>query len=146
MTEALTAAPRLPWQFAAAERKGHFRAAVLVLPLLLFVIVTFATPVVLLLTRAVYDPSIANTLPQTVAALQNWDGKDVPDEAAYAALAQDFKKVAEDNTAAFVGKRMNYEYRASAARSSAPSTSPRNSPARLTRSSSSPATRCGATG
>lgn len=110
MTEAtLTAAPRLPWQFAAAERKGHLRAAVLVLPLLLFVIITFATPVVLLLTRAVYDPSIADTLPATVAALQNWDGKDLPDESVYAALAQDFKKVAEDNTAAFVGKRMNYE-------------------------------------
>ena len=110
MTEAtLTAAPRLPWQFAAAERKGHLRAALLVLPLLLFVIITFATPVVLLLTRAVYDPSIANTLPNTVAALQDWDGKDLPGEPVYAALAQDFKKVAEDNTAAFVGKRMNYE-------------------------------------
>ena len=72
-------------------------------------IITFATPVVLLLTRAVYDPSIATTLPRTVAALQGWDGKELPDESVYAALAQDFKKVAEDNTAAFVGKRMNYE-------------------------------------
>ncbi|MGE3872530.1 MAG: ABC transporter permease [Parvibaculaceae bacterium] len=110
MTEAaLTAAPKLPWQFAAAERKGHLRAAVLVLPLLLFVVVTFATPVVLLMTRAIYDPSIADTLPGTIAALRNWDGKDLPDESVYAALAQDFRKVAADNTAAFVGKRMNYE-------------------------------------
>ncbi|MGE0237195.1 MAG: ABC transporter permease [Parvibaculaceae bacterium] len=110
MTDAtLTAAPRLPWQFAAAERKGHLRAALLVLPLLLFVIVTFATPVVLLLTRAAYDPSIAETLPATVAALQDWDGTDLPGEPVYAALAQDFKQVAADNTAAFVGKRMNYE-------------------------------------
>jgi putative spermidine/putrescine transport system permease protein len=105
----LAAAPRLPWQFAAAERKGHLRAAILILPLLLFVIITFATPVVLLMTRAVYDPSIADTLPATVAALQNWDGKELPDEAVYAALARDFKKVAQDNTSAFVGKRMNYE-------------------------------------
>ena len=109
MTQALTAAPKLPWQFAAAERKGHFRAIALILPLLLFVIVTFATPVVLLLTRAVYDPSIANTLPTTVEALRGWDGKEAPDEAVYAALVQDFKKVAQDNTAAFVGKRLNYE-------------------------------------
>jgi putative spermidine/putrescine transport system permease protein len=110
MTEAtLTAAPRLPWQFAAAERKGHLRAVVLVLPLLLFVIITFATPVVLLMTRAFYDPSIAETLPRTVAALQAWDGRELPDESVYAALAEDFKKVAQDNTAAFVGKRMNYE-------------------------------------
>lgn len=109
MTDTTLAAPRLPWQFAAAERKGHLRAAALVLPLLAFVIITFATPVVLLLTRAVYDPSIAETLPKTIAALQNWDGKDLPDETVYAALHEDFKQVAQDNTAAFVGKRMNYE-------------------------------------
>lgn len=109
MTSTATAASGLPWRFAAAERKGHLRAILLVLPLLLFVLVTFATPVVLLLTRAVYDPSIAETLPRTVAALQSWDGKELPDETVYAALAQDFKQVAQDNTSAFVGKRMNYE-------------------------------------
>src|SRR5882757_3152575 len=109
MTQALTAALNLPSQFAAAERKGHFRAIVLILPLLLFVIVTFATPVVLLLTRCVYDPSIANSLPTTIAALRDWDGKETPDEAVYAALVQDFRKVAQENTAAFVGKRLNYE-------------------------------------
>jgi putative spermidine/putrescine transport system permease protein len=109
MTHVLTAQPNLSWQFAAAQRRGHLRAALLILPLLLFLIVTFAVPVVLLLTRSVYDPSIADTLPRTVAALQNWDGKDLPDEAAYAALVTDFKQVALNNTAAFVGKRMNYE-------------------------------------
>ncbi|MBC8035805.1 MAG: ABC transporter permease [Rhizobiales bacterium] len=109
MTQALTIGPGLRQQFAAAERRGHFRALALILPLLLFVIVTFAVPVVLLLTRAVYDPSIANTLPATVEALRGWDGRDTPDEAAYAALVQDFRTVAADNTAAFVGKRLNYE-------------------------------------
>ena len=96
-------------QFAFAERRGHLRALALVLPLLLFVLVTFAVPVILLLTRAVYDPSIAKTLPRTVAALQSWDGKATPDEPAFAALVEDFRKVSEDNTAAFVGKRLNYE-------------------------------------
>ena len=92
MAQAFTAGPGLKRQFAAAERRGHFGALLLILPLLLFVIVTFATPVVLLLTRAVYDPSIANTLPATVAALRDWDGNETPDEAAYAALVTDFKK------------------------------------------------------
>ena len=96
-------------QFAFAERKGHLRALVLILPLLVFVLVTFAVPVVLLLTRAVYDPSIATTLPRTVAALEDWDGKATPDEPAFAALVEDFRKVSENNTAAFVGKRLNYE-------------------------------------
>ena len=109
MTQALTLGPALRRQFAAAERSGHFRALLLILPLLLFILITFAAPVVLLLTRAVYDPSIANTLPATVAALRGWDGLETPGEAAYAALVQDFRKVAEENTAAFVGKRLNYE-------------------------------------
>jgi len=109
MAQALTLGPGLRKQFAVAERKGHARALLLILPLLLFVLVTFATPVVLMLTRAVYDPSIANTLPATVDALRDWDGRETPDEAAYAALVKDFRKVAEDNTAAFVGKRLNYE-------------------------------------
>ena len=109
MGPAFTAGPGLRRQFAAAERRGHARALALILPLLLFVLVTFATPVVLLLTRAVYDPSIADTLPRTVQALREWNGAGVPDEAVYAALVDDFKKVSEQNTAAFVGKRLNYE-------------------------------------
>ncbi|MFL5260068.1 MAG: ABC transporter permease [Hyphomicrobiales bacterium] len=109
MAQASAIGAQLKWQFAAAERRGHLRAALLILPLLLFILLTFAIPVVLLLTRAVYDPSIAQTLPTTVEALRAWDGKQTPDEAVYAALVQDFKKVAENNTAAFIGKRLNYE-------------------------------------
>lgn len=109
MTETVATAPRLPWQFAAAERRGHLRAAVLIIPLFLFVVVTFAAPVIYLLSRAIYDPSIAQSLPTTLDALQTWDGKDLPDEAVYAALAADFKKVGETNSAALVGKRLNYE-------------------------------------
>ena len=101
--------PDLRWQFAAAERRGHLRALALILPLLLYVVVVFALPVALLLTRAVYDPSISKTLPETIAALRDWDGTALPEEAAFAALVRDFRKVSEDNTAAFVGKRLNYE-------------------------------------
>jgi len=96
-------------QLAAANRRGHLRALILILPLLLFVILTFAVPVVLLLTRAAYDPSIAGALPQAVAALRDWNGKALPDEAAYEALVADFKQVSQDNRAALVGKRLNYE-------------------------------------
>ncbi len=109
MAQALALGPGLRRQFAAAERGGHLRALLLILPLLLFVLITFAIPVVLLLTRAVYDPSISNTLPATVEALRDWDGRETPNEAAYAALIKDFRKVEEDGTAAFVGKRLNYE-------------------------------------
>ena len=109
MNNSTTTSLGLKRQFDIAERRGHLRAFALILPLFLFVVVTFATPVVMLLTNAVYDPSIAETLPLTVAALEKWDGNRIPDEPAYAALVQDFRSVKAKNTAAFVGKRLNYE-------------------------------------
>ncbi|HEY7766368.1 MAG TPA: ABC transporter permease [Aestuariivirgaceae bacterium] len=109
MLQASRPAGVLQRQFAAAERRAHGRALILILPLFLFVLVTFAAPVVFLLTRAAYDPSIADTLPRTVASLARWDGKETPGEETYAALVADFRQVADKNTAAFIGKRLNYE-------------------------------------
>jgi len=39
-------------------------------------------------------------LPHTVAALADWDGKDVPDEKAYAALAGDLLAARDSGTIA----------------------------------------------
>lgn len=109
MTSVGTVGTGLKRQFAVAERRGHYRAFLLIFPLFLFIVVTFAAPVVMLLTNAVHDPSISETLPSTVAELENWDGRDTPGEATYAALVQDFKKAKETNAAALIGKRLNYE-------------------------------------
>jgi putative spermidine/putrescine transport system permease protein len=48
-------------------------------------------------------------LPQTAAALGAWDGKDLPDEPTYAALAADLAQAQKAKTIAMVGKRLNYE-------------------------------------
>jgi putative spermidine/putrescine transport system permease protein len=108
-TAAGAGGPALRRQLAATERRGHLRALVLVAPLLLFLVVTFVVPVIAMLTRAVWDPSIAETLPGTVAALKDWDGQGTPPEEAYAALVADFRKAAADGTGALIGKRLNYE-------------------------------------
>jgi putative spermidine/putrescine transport system permease protein len=100
---------KLRRQLAVAERRGHLRAVALILPVLLFIVVSFAIPVVLLLSRAVIDPSIAGNLPKTVAALAEWDGKDLPSESAFAALVADLHDVQARNAAAFIAKRLNYE-------------------------------------
>jgi putative spermidine/putrescine transport system permease protein len=104
-----TKAGNLARQLATAERRGHLRAAALILPVFLFILLSFAIPVVLLLSRAVVDPSIASNLPRTVAALAEWDGKELPPEAAYAALVADLHDVQARNVAAFIAKRLNYE-------------------------------------
>src|SRR5207248_4624872 len=47
-------------------------------------------------------------LPHTVVALADWDGKDVPDEKAYAALADDIQAARDAGTVAIASKRLNY--------------------------------------
>ena len=74
-----------------AERSRQIKALALVLPLLLFLLVTFAGPIAGMLWRSVDDWELRQVLPHTVAALAHWDGKDVPDEQAYAALAEDIQ-------------------------------------------------------
>jgi putative spermidine/putrescine transport system permease protein len=94
---------------ASAERRGHLRAFALVLPVLLFVIVTFLAPVVFLLSNAVYDPSVAQNLPRTVAALGAWDGKAVPGEDAFQALVTDLQATRQKNSDGVLAKRLNNE-------------------------------------
>ena len=60
------------------------RAAGLALPLIAFIGVTFVVPLATMLLRSVYDPAVADALPDTVALLREWDGESDPGEAVYA--------------------------------------------------------------
>ncbi|MGW1420562.1 ABC transporter permease [Bradyrhizobium manausense] len=91
-----------------AERARQIKALALVLPLLLFLLFTFAGPIAGMLWRAVDDREVRQVLPQTVTALANWDGKDLPDEKAYAALASDIVAARASGTVAIAAKRLNY--------------------------------------
>ncbi|MFO0994279.1 MAG: ABC transporter permease, partial [Hyphomicrobiales bacterium] len=92
-----------------AERRERLKAIVLIAPLFLFVVVTFLVPILVMLFNAIHDPDIKNTLPNTVGTLSNWDGKEVPGEPTFEALARDLKQAQKDKTVALLGKRMNYE-------------------------------------
>ncbi|WP_374383278.1 ABC transporter permease [Dongia sp.] len=92
-----------------AERMQRLRALGLVLPLFLFILVVFVTPIAILLTRAVDNPEIADNLPLTTTALKDWNGTDVPDEAVFAAFAEDLKAAQKSKATGLLGKRLNYE-------------------------------------
>jgi putative spermidine/putrescine transport system permease protein len=94
---------------ARAERREKLKAMGLVLPLFAFIVLSFVVPIVVMLYNAVYDPDIADNLPQTVTALQQWDGKDLPSEEVFAAFVADMKEAQKNKQAALVGKRLNYE-------------------------------------
>jgi len=91
------------------ERVRKVRATLLVLPLFLFIAVSFVAPIVVMLRNAVLDPKFSTVMPLTTEALEGWSGTDLPDEAAFAALAADLKQAQADKTTAFVGKRLNYD-------------------------------------
>lgn len=76
-----------------ADREG-LRPLALAAPLLLLLIFSFGAPILALLSRAIYEPTIANTLPRTASALGK-DSKDgVPGDETFQALAADLKDAA----------------------------------------------------
>lgn len=93
----------------SVERQQKVKAFILVLPLLLLVLVGLILPIVRLMFGAVHDDTLVTLMPQTTTALKEWDGKDLPDETVYAALAGDLKTALTQKTIARIGQRMNYE-------------------------------------
>jgi putative spermidine/putrescine transport system permease protein len=109
--QALTTADGRPLKAALAKalRRRRIRAVLLVLPLLIFVGTTFLYPIGLMLFRSVENPLIEKNLPQTLEVLQQWDGKGLPGEAAFSALAKDLMAARKNGTAGRVATRLNYE-------------------------------------
>jgi putative spermidine/putrescine transport system permease protein len=92
-----------------AERRRRIKAVGLVMPLFLFLLTTFITPIVLLLYRAVDNPELLEVMPRTVEAIGRWDGSDLPGEAVFAALAADLRQARKDRSVGKAGKRLNYD-------------------------------------
>ena len=87
--------------------RPRLRATGLVLPLLAFIGVTFIAPLATMLVHSVYDPTVADALPDTLNLLREWDGKSVPDEAVYAAAARELLNARKDRSLGRVATRVN---------------------------------------
>ena len=77
----------------AAPRLG---ALALVLPLLAFVTLSFVVPLATLLGKSAYQPEVSQVFPQTMSALDQWDGEGLPPEAAFAAIAGELAKALDE--------------------------------------------------
>ena len=93
--------PSLRWGGA------RFRAAALALPLVAFVGVTFIAPLGAMLLRSVHSPLVADTLPETVRLLGDWDGGGLPSELVFAAAAREFVAAREARAIGQVATRIN---------------------------------------
>ena len=90
-----------------AERINKIRALVLVLPLTLFIIITFVIPILSMLLRSVDDKQINTVFPKTFIIYEQWDQKDLPSEEMYATLFNEVM-TADKRQIGKASTRMNY--------------------------------------
>lgn len=97
-------------RLALAERKRKLAAVGLVLPLFLFIVISFVLPIGQMLWYSIRDqPPVSQLLPLTAEAIADWDGSDLPPEPVYAAMVEDLKQAQAAKLVAQIGKRLNYE-------------------------------------
>ncbi len=94
-----------------ALRRQKMRALMLIAPLLLFIVVTFIAPIADMLFRSVENQIVQNTIPRTVAALDDWDTaeEELPPEQVYRELFFDLFLASEAKEHTKLGSRLNYE-------------------------------------
>ncbi|WP_367998303.1 ABC transporter permease [Cobetia amphilecti] len=108
---ALTTADGVPLKQSLnrAIRRSRIKALLLVVPLLVFIGLAFVMPIFDMLSRSVDNPEVSTYLPRTSEVLVDWDGEGLPEEAAYAALAQDLAAGLKARNLGRVASRLNYE-------------------------------------
>ena len=94
---------------ARSSRRARRRAFLLVLPLLLFILITFVVPIGQMLQRSVKNDGFSANMPQLSAWFAENPRGAEPDEAAWGALAADLKASADARSIGIVGTRINYD-------------------------------------
>ncbi len=103
------AEPDLKRRLARAERMNRLKSKALILPLLVFLLLTFILPIASLLWRSVDNPEVVGSLPRTVSAIAAWDGRGLPEDPVYQALSDDLVEARQAQTIGDLSKRLNME-------------------------------------
>ena len=101
----------LKQSLARSLRNQKLRALALIAPLLIFVLFSFVIPIGNMLFKSVENDIVADTLPRTVVALQDWDADsgELPDEPLFAAFVADMVEAVAAKEHTRLGTRLNYE-------------------------------------
>ena len=95
-------------QLARAERRKKYIALGMVLPLLLFIVVTFAIPILSMLFRSVDNPRMITIAPNLAAAVQQWDGIELPSEEVFEIAFHDLVAAKEAGHLGKIATHLNY--------------------------------------
>ena len=90
-----------------AERKNKIKAFLLVVPLLLFLLITYIFPIGDMFMRSIDDKMVTNMLPKTFSAMEKWDGKEMPPEDVFAGFYSDFKILVKNKEHGKLAQRLN---------------------------------------
>jgi putative spermidine/putrescine transport system permease protein len=93
-----------------AERKNKIRAFLFVVPTLLLILFAFLIPILDMLFLSIHAPEVVDLMPKSIQALNSWDETaGLPDEAVFAALAEELIMLRKERTLGQVTLRLNYE-------------------------------------
>ena len=94
--------------YRQAQRRESRKALLLAAPLLLFLLITFITPIGILLMRSVQNPELPGALPNLTRALQQWDEAGTPGTDTYAVLAHELVQASDKDELGAVARRLNF--------------------------------------
>jgi len=110
MTAALALNPSELRQAARAVQRKRWLALAFVVPLLLFVLVTFALPIATMLWRSVYHPTMGELIPHTLEQLADWNGEGLPPEAALNQFVSELHTLNSNRQAGKLAEEVNRAY------------------------------------
>lgn len=97
-------------QAAAVRRRKRLLAFVFVLPLLLFILVSFVVPIGNMLWRSLYHPAVAEMIPATLELLREWDGQGLPSEATLTRFATELSVLNRERQSGRLAEELNRAY------------------------------------
>ena len=89
------------------KRSPHFRALILIAPLLFFLGLFFLWPLVTVISQAVSDPAVSRVLPRTASEIGGWDGVGLPSPEVHAAFRADIVASTDEMAMGDVTRRLN---------------------------------------
>ncbi|EDQ06471.1 Putrescine transport system permease protein PotH [Sulfitobacter indolifex] len=88
-------------------RRRRTQAFLFVVPLLVFILFAFVAPITTMLFRSVYNPTVAELVPETLEMLEDWEGETLPEPAVVTQMAIDMKRMANNRTSGKFADEIN---------------------------------------
>ncbi|EGA69075.1 putative permease [Vibrio sinaloensis DSM 21326] len=92
-----------------AERQKQIRSILLILPLVCFICITFAFPIVEMLYRSVDNHAVPKGFPNTAQAMEQWDYQQLPSLAIQQQFMVELRDRYKDKTLPKLANRLNIE-------------------------------------